>query len=115
MGSERWRVQPTTCQERNDLDDEIAMGWRYLNKLLAAVNPVLQISENWTPRLEWNAPSLLAHLALMVLLDVTEKRRLFRCAACNRIAVAKSRVAEYCSVTCRERMQKRRFRANHPA
>ena len=50
----------------------------------------------------------------MALLDVTEDRRLYRCAACNRIAVAKSRAAKYCSDTCRERMQKRRTRAKQP-
>ena len=102
-------------QEQGDLDYEITLGWQDLNKLLSAVNPVLQFTDNEKPRLEWEAPSLLAHFALMVLHDVTEDRRLFRCEGCNRIAVTQSRVAKFCSVTCREKMQKRRFRASHPA
>jgi hypothetical protein len=104
----------TTWQEEADREREISVGWQDLNKLLSAVNPVLQFTDGEKPRLEWDAPSLLAHFALMVLLDVAEDRRLYRCAACNRIAVAKSREASYCSDTCRERMQKRRSRARHP-
>jgi hypothetical protein len=110
LGRQAGSPQGERAQRRN-----ISEGWRGLNKLLSVINPTLQFNDDQKPQIEWEAPSLLAHFALMVLFDVTQDRRLYRCTACNRIAVAKSHTAEYCSDRCRERMQKRRSRARHPA
>jgi hypothetical protein len=89
--------------------------WLSINSLVSSVSPALEFSSDGKPHQEWQAPSLIAHFAMMLLFDVTECRRLLSCAACDRLFTAKSPKARYCSDRCRERMQKRRYRADHPS
>ncbi len=82
-----------------------------LHKLAETVSPALEPAEDGGFRQRWLASTLLGAFAMMVLLDLTEQRRLLQCEACGRLFVTKSYQAIYCSDTCRNRVQKQRHRA----
>lgn len=56
-------------------------------------------------------PSLLASFALMLLHDLTGGRHIRRCDACGHVFAAAAYQKRYCSDTCRERLNKQRYRA----
>lgn len=60
----------------------------------------------------WNAPSLLAHMALMATVDMSENRILQPCENCKTLIVTGHARARYCSYTCRRAAQARVYRAN---
>lgn len=80
--------------------------------LIETVSPTISPSVDGTPRQGWLATSLLGALAMMALLDLTESRRVMTCHTCRKIFVTKAYQAAYCSTTCRNTAQQRRYRAN---
>ncbi len=81
-----------------------------LHALTRTVRPTL-VSSDGVLRQEWLSTSLLGTLAMMVLLDLTENRRILTCETCGEIYPTKAYQARYCSDTCKFTAQKRRYRA----
>ena len=82
-----------------------------LHRLLAPVGPAVTLTEDGTFRQEWRASTLLGAYTMMALLDLTEGRRPLICTTCGRLFVTKAHRGIYCSATCRQTAQKRRYRA----
>ena len=82
-----------------------------LHRLLAPVAPAVGVTEDGAFRQEWRASTLLGTYAMMALLDLTEQRRPLVCTICGRLFVTKAYQGIYCSATCRQTAQKRRYRA----
>lgn len=58
---------------------------------------------------------LLALYAMMFLRDRTNDRRVLRCSNCTKVFVSDEKRAEYCSTTCRNTAQSRRYRLRKQA
>ena len=78
--------------------------------LIASVSPTLVLGEEGQFHQEWRCGSLLASLAMMVVMDVSEGSRIDRCATCRGYFSSRSPQALYCSVRCRQTEQKRAYR-----
>jgi hypothetical protein len=87
----------------------VERGVELLNHLAArAGRGVTKRGSTYTERRSW--PSLLSCFALMVQEDLLAGRKVRECASCGRLFVAGAYQATYCSGTCRNREQKRRYR-----
>ena len=88
-------------------------GLRTLHAMTGAVRVAVEPGPNTTYQQRWRSPSLLASFALMLLQDLAKNRHVRQCpaTACGQVFAAASYQTVYCSVTCRNRMQKRRYRA----
>ncbi len=82
-----------------------------LLRLLDPVGPAVGLTEDGTFRQVWCASTLLGAYAMMALLDLTEQRRPLVCTICGKLFVTKAYQGIYCSATCRQTAQKRRYRA----
>jgi hypothetical protein len=82
---------------------------RSLNQLLTPVSTVL-VEDRSDLRRVRVAPSLLGSLALMILDDVAEKRRVRRCARCKRPFRAAAWAARFCGERCRQTAAQARYR-----
>lgn len=85
-------------------------GKRLLDHLLAPASAAIVPQPDGTFTQEWVCGSLLSAFAMMALQDLTEKRRVRRCDACQRLYVSQHPGALYCSSLCRWKVQKRRQR-----
>lgn len=63
----------------------------------------------------WTAPSLIAMLALMVMADLQENKKLFECTECGKLFVSNAYQARFCEQKCRFRYNKRESRARQKA
>ena len=88
----------------------VRKGMDILHALTRTIRPTLLPSDG-VLRQEWLSTSLLGTLAMMVLLDLTERRRILTCEKCGGVFVTKAYQARYCSDRCRFTAQKRRHRA----
>jgi len=93
--------------------DQVARGRALdvINLLRRPVNSVLNLSEDGSLTAHREAPSLLASFADMFAEDQLYGRSTLQCTCCGTLFVSSSYQAQYCSVTCRLRQQKRRLRA----
>ena len=82
-----------------------------LHRLLDPIGPAVGLTKDGAFRQEWRASTQLATYAMMALLDITEQRRPLVCTICGRLFVTKAYQGIYCSATCRQTAQKRRYRA----
>lgn len=94
----------------DDERSELVRGRDALHSLTRSVSPTIELSEDGSIRQEWIAPSLLASFGMMALQDLSEDRRVRSCAACGSIFLTSAYQAQYCSPTCRNRVQKQRHR-----
>ncbi len=94
-------------QPKNEL--AVPLGTTRLTDLSVCAHPILDIGEDSARRQRWASSSLLSTLALMAMEDLTEDV-VHKCATCGTLFTATSYQAEYCSATCRQTMQKRRYR-----
>lgn len=101
----------------SDLPDEnsarVARGLKVLQSLTEPVSPVLAPAADRTLEMRWVANSLIASFAMMALQDLSENRRVRRCAVCTRLFSSAAYQAQYCSRRCRNTAQKRRHRARN--
>lgn len=88
----------------------LGRGMRILNVLVSPVRSVLTLQDDGSFGQLWAAPSLLASYAMMVLQDLTARRKILRCEVCGRIFVSTAYQARYCSARCRYTAQKRAYR-----
>ena len=82
-----------------------------LNALIAGASPAAVLLKDGTIEQSWQAPSLLASLAMMALEDLSGPQRILRCQVCGKLFNTRAYQAAYCSDTCRHTAQKRRYRA----
>ena len=82
-----------------------------VHSLVFRTSPAIECTPDGGWRQFWVSTSLLGSLGMMVLLDLTEGRRLVRCGVCNGPFVTTSHAARYCSDRCRNTAQKRVQRA----
>lgn len=84
----------------------------FLNEFTSTVAPVLVVGSDLEYRQVWRFQSLLAGLALMILRDLTEGRRVHKCRneSCGTLFLSARSGARYCSDTCQNTAQKRRQR-----
>jgi hypothetical protein len=82
-----------------------------INLLRRSVTSVLDFEEDGTVRSRPEAPSLLASFAEMFAQDLVYGRPTLQCTCCGTPFVSGAYQAQYCSVPCRLREQKRRLRA----
>ncbi len=87
-------------------------GRHQLHVLTAPITPAMFLRQDGIWEQRWIAPSLLASFAGMALQDLTEQRRLLRCAnvTCRRLFATAAWQAQYCSERCRYTVQKRGYR-----
>jgi hypothetical protein len=90
----------------------IMHGRDLLHVLTASIAPAMFLRRDGIWEQRWIAPSLLGSFAGMALQDLTEQRRLLRCAnaTCRRLFVTAAWQAQYCSERCRYTVQKRGYR-----
>lgn len=81
-----------------------------LNGLLAPGHTTLALGADGRLEETWTAPSLLAHLAMMVLRDVGDHRHLVKCEVCGN-TVIRAKPGKYCGDTHRQTAEKQRQRA----
>lgn len=81
-----------------------------LNVLRRPVSSVLEFGEKGDLASSWVAPSLLADFAEMYVQDLMFGRPALTCACCGVAFVSSAYQAQYCSLNCRYRYQKRRLR-----
>jgi hypothetical protein len=81
-----------------------------LSSLTERVSAFLHCEEDGSFRQRWAASSLLSTYAMMLHLDMLGGRRLIHCRKCNMPFLSDAYQAEYCSRTCRNTVQKRRYR-----
>ncbi len=97
-------------------DDAIATtrAVEMLDLLLDPVRPCLHFGEDGAPELQWASGSLLATFSAMALQDLTSGGRLVVCRneKCERLFVADTYQARYCSKRCRYAVQQRTYRRN---
>jgi predicted RNA-binding Zn ribbon-like protein len=90
---------------------DVLIGKQHLNHLTSGGTSFLEPTAEGTWRQTWSSPSLLTSLAMMVSFDLADKKRRFlRCKKCGELFTTTAWQARYCSETCRNRVQKRRFR-----
>ena len=82
-----------------------------INLLRRPIVSVLDIREDGSVKASRVAPSLLATFAEMFAQDLAYGRSVLQCTCCGTPFVSRAYQAQYCSVTCRLREQKRRLRA----
>jgi len=82
-----------------------------INVLRRPVDSVTDLGEDGSPMPCRVAPSLLATFADMIVQDLAYGRTILQCRSCGTHFVSSAYQAQYCSVTCRLREQKRRLRA----
>ena len=82
-----------------------------LNALVSKISPKLIRAGDRGFRQVWDSESLLSSLAMMGLLDLTKGHTPRRCDTCEGLFLASRPKAIYCSSTCRDTAQKRRYRA----
>jgi hypothetical protein len=82
-----------------------------INLLRRPISSVLDFEEGGSVTPRRIAPSLLASFADMFAQDLVYGRPVLQCACCGTPFVSSAYQAQYCSVTCRLREQKRRLRA----
>lgn len=81
-----------------------------LNALIAPISlTATQNQDNLQPA--WRAPSLTGIFAIMIVRDLTARRRPLLCAACGKPFTSSAHNVRCCSKTCRYRLQKRAQRA----
>lgn len=80
-----------------------------INLLRRSVTSVLDF-EGGTPVVSWESPSLLASFAEMYVQDLLFGRPALNCSCCGAPFVSSAYQAQYCSLACRYRGQKRRLR-----
>jgi hypothetical protein len=90
-------------------------GVSLLDWLLKPVNPRLWITSHMTLDYYWGFPSLISSLAMMVVQDMVEQRRIRFCEACGVLFLSSAPQARYCSTRCRNTAEKRRLRARRKA
>jgi hypothetical protein len=100
------RPQPT------DANPELArtQALQAMNLLRRSVTSILDLDEAGAPYVFWEAPSLLASFAEMNVQDVLFGRPALICTCCGMPFVSSAYQAQYCSLGCRYREQKRRLR-----
>lgn len=86
------------------------LGAMALNGLLASGHTTLALGGEGRLEETWTAPSLLAHLAMMVLRDVGDHRHLVKCEVCGN-TVLRAKPSKYCGDTHRQTAEKQRQRA----
>ena len=99
-----WKAKPDSDQ------GSARRGMNVLNSLVTGVASIALPQLDGTVHLRWVSPSLLGSLAMMALQDLSELRRLLRCANCGKLFVTKTRAGRYCSIPCRNTAQKREYR-----
>ena len=87
-------------------------GIKILNALVAPVSTkIIRLEDGSSFEQRWVAPSLLSLFAMMLLQDLTEKKRVLRCPVCGKRFLSDAYQARFCSDKCRYTAQKRRFRS----
>ena len=81
-----------------------------LNRLLGPIGPAAVLAADRHLRQQWGATSLLGAYALMALMDLTGQRPPRICGNCGKLFMTKAYQGTYCSSTCRNTAQKRRYR-----
>ena len=81
-----------------------------INLIRRSVTSVLEVDARGRPRLVWESPSLMASFSEMYVQDLLFGRAALTCACCGAPFVSSAYQAQYCSVNCRYRGQKRRLR-----
>ena len=87
----------------------IRLSLSHLEQLASTLTPAPHPADNGL-LMAWTGPSLIALMAMMILLDLTSRMRLRRCDVCEGLFVSPSPLARYCSERCRWRKQKREQR-----
>jgi hypothetical protein len=82
-----------------------------INVLRRSVDSVLDFDENGSLKPRRVASSLLTSFADMFVQDLAYGRTILQCKCCGTLFASSAYQAQYCSVTCRLREQKRRLRA----
>jgi len=82
----------------------------YLAELAGAAAPTFRVRRNGQVEEVRISAGLLASYALMVLWDFQAGRRIVPCHNCGRYLVSRDPRSGYCSVTCRNTAQSRRYR-----
>lgn len=85
-------------------------GLRTLHGLVAPVSLTLQPRRDGTFEQQWVAPSLLASFGMMALQDLAGQARVILCDRCKKPFVSGQYNVRYCSPTCRNTIQKQRYR-----
>ena len=86
----------------------------HLASFTANVWPRAILDVEGKPQVRWTAPSLLGSFALMIAFDLAGKGTIRTCACCGTPFASKATQAVYCSDRCRNAVQQRTFRKNHP-
>jgi hypothetical protein len=81
-----------------------------INRLRRPVTSVLEFDEDGKPAASWESPSLLSSFAEMYVQDLMFGRQALICACCRAPFVSSAYQAQFCSLACRYRGQKRRLR-----
>ncbi len=81
-----------------------------LNRLLGPIGPAAVLAADRHLRQQLGATSLLGAYALMALMDLTGQRPPRICGNCGKLFMTKAYQGTYCSITCRNTAQKRRYR-----
>jgi hypothetical protein len=82
-----------------------------INLLRRPIASVLDFEETGPVKTRRVAPSLLASFAEMFVQDLLYGRTILQCTCCGTLFTSGAYQAQYCSVTCRLREQKRPLRA----
>jgi hypothetical protein len=99
-----------STQKLEDFQDPktLRLGVELLNNLLEGYSPqIVATPENPKPELSFYSSSLLCSLAQMVYLDLAEGFRPKQCPSCNKYFSGRDTKADYCSQTCKSRINKR--------
>jgi hypothetical protein len=81
-----------------------------INLLRRSVTSILDFDDDGRPLTFWEAPSLLASFAEMYVEDLLFGRPAMACSCCRAPFVSSAYQAQFCSLACRYRGQKRRLR-----
>jgi hypothetical protein len=90
--------------------EDTQYGLGFLCELASAASSTFSLTKNGTLQEVRISAGLLASFALMALWDLEEGRRVYSCKNCGNHFVSKDPRAGYCSVTCRNTAQSRRYR-----
>jgi hypothetical protein len=93
-------------------DPQLARGQALdtINRLRRPVSSVLDFDKDGKPAASWESPSLLSSFAEMYVQDLMFGRQALICACCGVPFVSSAYQAQFCSLACRYRGQKRRLR-----
>ena len=97
----------TVAENQSDVREHAR---RVLNVLAEPVSIRLNPNEDGQLVQQWESPSLLGELAVMLIFEVS-RSRILKCEGCDSTFAADAYQRLYCSDTCRSRVQKRRQRA----